>query len=121
MIRNVFCDHASASDDNAASNGHAGHDLNAAAKPNIISHPDGIGIFKAHVPPLRINRVSRRIKAAIRPNKHVISECDLGAIQYDKVMIGVKVFSDLNIVSVVTPEGSCHTKRPFCFSKQPFK
>ena len=89
----------------------------AAANHNIAAHRDGIRIFQSLVAPLGINGVSCRVEAAVRCNKHIVTEGDLPAIQNHRVVICKEVFTDLNVIAVPPHHGSALYKRFLGYKK----
>ena len=49
-----------------------------------------------------------RCKTAVGSNKNVVSKCDLCSILHNKVVIGVKVVAQSDVVAVVAPKGRSH-------------
>lgn len=77
VVRNIFNNNTAAANHNIASDRNPRHDMNARSDPNIAAHRDGIRIFQSLVAPLGINGVSCRVEAAVRCNKHIVTEGDL--------------------------------------------
>ena len=91
--------------------------MNARSDPNIAAHRDGIRIFQSLVAPLGINGVSCRVEAAVRCNKHIVTEGDLPAIQNHRVVICEEVFTDLNVIAVSPHHRSALYKRFLGYKK----
>lgn len=117
VVRNIFNNNTAAANHNIASDRNPRHDMNARSDPNIAAHRDGIRIFQSLVAPLGINGVSCRVEAAVRCNKHIVTEGDLPAIQNHRVVICKEVFTDLNVIAVPPHHGSALYKRFLGYKK----
>ena len=117
VVRNIFNNNTAAANHNIASDRNPRHDMNARSDPNIAAHRDGIRIFQSLVAPLGINGVSCRVEAAVRCNKHIVTEGDLPAIQNHRVVICEEVFTDLNVIAVPPHHGSALYKRFLGYKK----
>jgi len=117
VVRNIFNNNTAAANHNIASDRNPRHDMNARSDPNIAAHRDGIRIFQSLVAPLGINGVSCRVEAAVRCNKHIVTEGDLPVIQNHRVVICEEVFTDLNVIAVPPHHGSALYKRFLGYKK----
>ena len=117
VVRNIFNNNTAAANHNIASDRNPRHDMNARSDPNIAAHRDGIRIFQSLVAPLGINGVSCRVEAAVRCNKHIVTESDLPVIQNHRVVICEEVFTDLNVIAVPPHHGSALYKRFLGYKK----
>ncbi len=117
VVRNIFNNNTAAANHNIASDRNPRHDMNARSDPNIAAHRDGIRIFKSLVAPLGINGMSCRVEAAVRCNKHIVTESDLPAIQNHRVVICEEVFTDLNVIAVPPHHRSALYKRFLGYKK----
>ena len=117
VVRNIFNNNTAAANHNIASDRNPRHDMNARSDPNIAAHRDGIRIFQSLVAPLGINGVSCRVEAAVRCNKHIVTEGDLPAIQNHRVVICEEVFTDLNVIAVPPHHRSALYKRFLGYKK----
>ena len=117
VVRNIFNNNTAAANHNIASDRNPRHDMNARSDPNIAAHRDGIRIFQSLVAPLGINGMSCRVEAAVRCNKHIVTESDLPAIQNHRVVICEEVFTDLNVIAVPPHHRSALYKRFLGYKK----
>ena len=117
VVRNIFNNNTAAANHNIASDRNPRHDMNARSDPNIAAHRDGIRIFQSLVAPLGINGMSCRVEAAVRCNKHIVTEGDLPAIQNHRVVICEEVFTDLNVIAVPPHHRSALYKRFLGYKK----
>ena len=60
---------------------------------------------------------SCRVEAAVRCNKHIVTEGDLPAIQNHRVVICEEVFTDLNVIAVPPHHRSALYKRFLGYKK----
>ncbi len=100
----IFDDDASAADDGIVADGHARHDLRAAADPHVISDGDWGGGFAPPIAQLRVDGVLSGIESAIRTDEDVVAEGDGRAIENDGVVIGKEVVSEADIIAVIAPK-----------------
>lgn len=103
VIRDILHDDAPAADHHIAADRNAGHHLHA-ADPHIVADGDGVGVFEPLVAALSVDGVPRRIKAAVRRDKHVIPKPDFGSVENDEIMVGIKILAELDVVAIVAPE-----------------
>ena len=104
IIRNILIHKASCSDDNIATNRHAGHDLNAGAEPDIISDFDRPGVFESGIAPREINRMACSVETAVRCDKYIISECNPCSVEDRNIKVGEEIVADFNVISIVAVE-----------------
>ena len=88
--------------------------MNPRADPHIISDRDGICIFQPLISALKVYRVPRRIKTAIRRDKHVIAKRLFCRIEYDGIVVCEKVLANFDVVSIVTPKRRKYLKIALC-------
>lgn len=101
---NILCYDTAAANDDIAANGDTWQDLYSAAEPHIVADRDRTGIFQTLIAAFGVNRMSGGIKAAVWSNEHVVSKGHLCTIENDTVMVGKEVFTDFNVIAIVTPE-----------------
>ena len=104
IIRNVSVHNAPASDDNIASDRDAREYLDTCTEPDIIADGDRIGVFQSLIAAVTVDGMSCSVESAVWRDKNIISEGDFGAIQNDEIVVGEKVFTDLNLGTVIAPK-----------------
>ena len=100
-IRNIFRYDASASDHNSISNRYSRHDLHTAANPHMIADRDWFCVFQTFISLRGIDGMSSSIKSAIGSDKYMIADCYRRFIQDHKIIIGIEVFTDMDIITKI--------------------
>lgn len=103
----VLDHHTAAADDDIIADSHAWHHLYTCAEPDVVSHRDGVGIFKALIAALKVDGVACRVESAVRSDKNIVTEGHVPAVEDDEVVVGIEVFTHTDVIAVITPEGGC--------------
>ena len=90
----------------------------AAAEPDIISDGDGTGKLDAFAALLRVDGMAGGVKAAVGTDHHMVAEGDLGAVEDDTVVVGIKVFAQVDVVAVIAPEARLNQKSSISAAQQ---
>ena len=72
--------------------------------PYIVADMNGFGIFQSLVPLLHIQGMTCCIESAVGSNKHVVAKGNGRSVQDDAVHIAVEVFTQVDVIAVVTIE-----------------
>ncbi len=72
--------------------------------PYIIAYANRPCIFKSAISLLHIKRMSGGIKPTTRSNEHIITELNFCFVQNNTVHIGIKIFANLYIITIITEE-----------------
>ena len=102
--RDVMDNDTSRPDDRIVTDCDAGKDLDSCAEPNIAADRNRLVESQPLIPLVGINRVTGGMEAAGWTDKDMIPENHLASVEDDRPVIGKKVFSDLDIIAVITPE-----------------
>ena len=110
-VRDIVQDHAARADHHIVADGHAADNRHAAADPDIVADPDGLGVFgdggqtviPAQQPQPFVGQqgMGSRHQRNVGGDHHVISDINIGVIQYTKVVVGKKVLPDVGVQAVV--------------------
>ena len=115
-IRNILGNYTSCADHHIASNRNTRQNRHMTADPNTVPYRNRQAIFQFPVAKLRIQRMSGCVKSAVRGNKDMTAKRYFRNIKNRQSMIGIKLITNLNIVSVIAPEGLFNMKMLSCFS-----
>ena len=102
--RNGSGNHASSSDDGIVADGHTGQNGRSGSDPDVVADGDRLGDLQPGLALFRIDRMLGGCETAVGSDEHMASERHLGAVGDDQVVVGVKVISDGDVVSVIAPE-----------------
>ena len=95
IVGNILYHDTAAADNYIGTDGDTRHHLDTSTYPHIVAHGDRIGILQSFVAPFRVNRVSCRMKSAVRSYKDIVAKRDLSRIKNYKIMVRIEVFSYL--------------------------
>lgn len=84
----------------------------------MISNRNRIGILQSLVSTFKINWMSGCMKPAIGCNENMVAKFYLCPVKNDRIVIGKKIFSDLDVVAVITPKRCDYAKSVFCLTQQ---
>src|SRR5690606_492910 len=70
--------------------------------PDMVPDGDRKGILKPRAALTGIDGVAGGSDAAVWRNEHMISDPDLGAVQNDQMVIGIKMLPNFNVIAIVT-------------------
>lgn len=109
--------YASGSDGAVVADGHAGENAYVCSDPYIVAHGDGTRIFQSGVAQVGIQWMPGGVESAVGGYEYVASECYRCFIEDDKIDVGVEIFADVDIVSVVAIERLLDEKLIACRAK----
>lgn len=109
--------YASGSDGAVVADGHAGEDADVCSDPYVVTHGDGARIFQSRVAQIGFQWMPGGVKSAVGGYEYVAAECYRCFIEDDKIDVGVEIFADVDIVSVVAIEGLLYEKLHACRAK----
>lgn len=102
--RDIAHHNAAACNDRARADGHARHDLHAAAQPHVVADRNRLRIFQQRIARFHIQRMRGRIQAALRRNEDIVPDGDRCAVENDQTVVCVEILPQLDVIAVIAPE-----------------
>lgn len=101
MGRNVLSHDTACPDDRLVTNGNSRQNDCIGTNPDMVPDGDRKGILKPRAALTGIDGVAGGSDAAVWRNEHMISDPDLGAVQNDQMVIGIKMLPNFNVIAIV--------------------
>lgn len=121
MIGHIPRDNRAGSDHRVAANRDTRIDDGMASDPDMVSDVHRAGGFEPRRPFRRIEGMSGGEDGDPRPDEAVVADSYLRAVQDDQVVVRIKMIADVDIVSVVAPEGGLDERARSARAEEPVK
>ena len=104
ICRYVADNHRTSCDHRVVADGHSAEDGHRTADPDIVPHRDRERVLPAVDAVLHIQRMTCRQNRDVRRDPDIVPEAAVIAIKHNKIVVGKKVFADLNVKTVIAFE-----------------
>ena len=78
--------------------------------PDVVTYRDVDAVLVSGISRIRVQRVTRGVKADVGRDLHVVADPDLAHVKHHEIKVGKEVVPDLNVVTVVAAERLLYIK-----------